>query len=73
MDVGGRTPLGLYSAERSIIDVIRLRHDQGAEQAWEALRRWLALPGRNPTKLLAMAKQFRGAEGPLRAALEVLL
>jgi len=73
IDVGARTPLGLYSAERSIIDVIRLRHDQGPDQAWDALRRWLERPGRNPGQLVAMAQQFRGAEGPLRAALEVLL
>lgn len=73
IDVGARSPLGLYSAERSLIDFIRLRHAQGADQAWEALRRWLALPGRNPGRLLRLAKSFRGAEAPLREALEILL
>jgi hypothetical protein len=73
LDVGGRRPLGIYSAERSLIDVIRLRHDQGADLAWEALRRWLNRRGRNPGQLLAMAQQFAGAEAPLRSALEVLL
>ena len=73
IDVGARTRLGLYSAERSLIDYIRLRHAQGSDQAWEALRRWLVLPGRNPGHLLRMAKSFKGAEAPLRGALEILL
>ncbi|MEL6187090.1 MAG: type IV toxin-antitoxin system AbiEi family antitoxin domain-containing protein [Myxococcota bacterium] len=73
IEVGARRPLGLYSAERSLVDVVRLRHDQGPDQAWEALRRWLARSGREPAKLLQMAKHFSGAEAPLRAALEVLL
>jgi hypothetical protein len=73
IDVGARRPLGIYSPERCLIDVIRLRHDQGADVAWEALRRWLSLPGRNPAQLITMAPHFRGAEAPLRAALEVLL
>lgn len=73
IDVGAHQPLGIYSAERSLIDTIRLRHDQGPEQAWEALRRWLDRPGRNPAQLIAMARQFNKAEAPLRNALEVLL
>lgn len=73
LDVGARRPLGIYSAERSIIDIVRLRHDQGSALAWEALRSWLNRRGRNPGALLEMAKEFKGAEAPLRAALEVLL
>lgn len=73
IDVGARTALGVYSAERSIIDMVRLRHDQGPDQAWEALRRWLDQPGRNPARLIEMAAQFHGAEPALRSALEVLL
>ena len=73
IDIGARVPLGIYSAERSLIDVIRLRHDQGTDQAWEALRRWLARPRRNPGQLVEMARQFHGAERPLRDALAVLL
>lgn len=71
--VGARRPLGVYSAERSIIDLVRLRHDQGSDLAWEALRRWLSHRGRNPGQLISMARQFKGAEAPLRSALEVLL
>jgi hypothetical protein len=55
-----------------LIDVIRLRHDQGSEQA-EALRRWLRRSGCNPAQLLEMARQLKNAETPLRRALEVLL
>ncbi len=73
IDVGARTPLGIYSPERSIIDMVRLRHDQGSDQAWEALRRWLDQPGRNPARLIEMAARFHGAEPALRSALEVLL
>jgi hypothetical protein len=72
-DVGARQRLGIYSAERSLIDLVRLRHDQGADLAWEALRRWLSRHGRNPGQLISMARQFRGAEAPLRSALEILL
>lgn len=73
IDVGARTPLGLYSPERSLIDAIRLGHQHGQEQAWEALRRWLRRPGAAPAKLIKMARQFDGTETKLRAALEILL
>ncbi len=73
LDVGARTPIGIYSAERSIVDVIRIRHLQGADLAWEALRRWLRKPGRSPAQLIELAEHFAGAEPAIRAALEVLL
>jgi predicted transcriptional regulator of viral defense system len=73
LEVGAHRPIGIYSAERSLVDMIRLRHEEGTELAWEALRRWLSRPGRNPGRLIALARRFRGAEAPLRAALEVLL
>ncbi len=73
VDVGARRPLGLYSAERSLIDVIRLRHLEGSDMAWEALRRWLGGPGRSPAQLTELARRFSGAEPALRRALEVLL
>ncbi|MGH8998464.1 MAG: type IV toxin-antitoxin system AbiEi family antitoxin domain-containing protein [Acidimicrobiia bacterium] len=72
-DVGARRPLGIYSAERSLIDLVRLRHDQGSDLAWEAVRRWLSRHGRDPGRLINMARQFKGAEAPLRSALEILL
>ncbi len=73
LEVGARSPIGIYSAERSIIDVIRIRHLQGADLAWEALRRWLRQPGRSPAQLIELAKHFAGTEPAIRRALEVLL
>jgi len=73
LDVGARTPLGIYSAERSIVDIVRVRHLQGADLAWEALRRWLRKPGRSPAQLIELAAHFAGAEPAVRQALEVLL
>lgn len=73
LDVGARRPMGLYSAERSLIDVVRLRHLEGSDLAWEALRRWLGRPGRNPARLIELARSFPRAEPALRRALEVLL
>lgn len=73
LDIGARRALGIYSAERSIVDVIRLRHREGSDMAWEALRRWLAQPGGSPAQLIELARQVPRAEPALRHALEVLL
>ncbi len=73
LDVGARRPMGIYSAERSLIDVVRLRHLEGSDVAWEALRRWLRTPGRSPAQLITLAESFPGAEPALRKALEILL
>jgi predicted transcriptional regulator of viral defense system len=71
--VGDDLTLGLYSAERSLIDMIRLRHREGAEIAWEALRRWLRRKGARPAALIEMAHSFHGAENALHHALEIVL
>jgi hypothetical protein len=63
----------LYDAERSVLDALRLRGTLGHATAYEALRRWLRRRGAQPSRLLAMAQQLPRAEGPLRAALEILL
>ena len=73
LDVGARRPLGLYTAERSILDAIRLRHREGSDLAWQALRRWLDRPGVNPARLTELAQQFPHSEPALRQALAVLL
>jgi hypothetical protein len=73
LDVGARVPLGIYSAERSLVDIVRTRHLQGSDLAWEALRRWLRQPGASPAQLIETAKHFAGAEPAIRKALEVLL
>ncbi len=65
--------IGLYSAERCIIDAFRLRHREGPEPAVEALRRWLRRRGPQPATLLAMARSSPKAEPALRGALEIVL
>lgn len=65
--------IGLYSPERSIIDAIRLRHREGNELGYAALKRWLGRPGSSPAELLSMAHRFPQAEKALREALEILL
>jgi hypothetical protein len=71
--VGDKLSVGIYSAERTLVDVIRLRHREGSNVAWEALRRWLARKGSRPPALLAMAKHFHGAERAVRDAMEIVL
>ncbi len=65
--------LGLYGAERTIIDAFRLRHLIGADVANEALKRWLRIPGSQPADLLKMAAEFPKALPRLRTTLEILL
>lgn len=66
------TPIGLYSAPRTIVDTYRLRNTAGLEVAHEALRRWLRGDGQ-PAQLLAVARAFPRAMPALLHALEVLL
>jgi len=65
--------IGVYSAQRTIIDAFRLRYLIGADVANEALKRWLRLPGSQPAELLKMAASFPKALPQLRNSLEVLL
>ena len=65
--------VGLYGAERSIIDAFHTRGTTGTDLAVEALRRWLRRQGSQPAQLLAMAAQWPRAQAPLQRALEVLL
>jgi predicted transcriptional regulator of viral defense system len=71
--IGDKLSIGIYSPERTLVDVIRLRHREGSDVAWEALRRWLARKGSKSAALLTMAKHFHGAESAVRGALEVVL
>jgi predicted transcriptional regulator of viral defense system len=68
---GGRR-IGIYTAERSIVDAFRLRHLEGADLANEALKRWLR-GGGQPSELLRLAKSFPRALTPLRQTMEILL
>jgi hypothetical protein len=62
----------VYSAERFLVDLIRLRHREGADVAWDALRRWLRRRGSKPAGLLKMAVHFHGVERAVRHALEIV-
>ncbi|MCO1574761.1 hypothetical protein M8C13_03180 [Crossiella sp. SN42] len=68
-----RHHIGIYNAERCVVDAFRLRRWEGPELGNEALRRWLRRPGSQPSSLLRMASAFPRAERSLRHALEVLL
>lgn len=77
----GRKPLrltdelsiGLFSAERSIIDAFRMRGSAGRELGVEALRNWLRRPGSHAAELLKLAARFPRAATPIKNALEILL
>ncbi|WP_084074878.1 hypothetical protein [Demequina sp. NBRC 110052] len=69
----GGLSIGLYSAERTIIDVYRLRHEWGSDLATGALKRWLRLHRGSAGALLTMAASFPKAQPAIRNALEILL
>ncbi len=69
----GGLAIGLYSPERTIIDLFRLRHDWGSDLAIGSLKRWLRGHGNSPGELLAIAQAFPTARPALQAALEVLV
>lgn len=72
LDIDGSRSIGLYSAERSIIDVFRMRHIEGSDLANEALKRWLRQGGQ-PSELLDLARSFPRAQSALRETMEILL
>jgi predicted transcriptional regulator of viral defense system len=73
LKVGEGYAVGLFSPERSLVDVIRLRHREGSDIAWDALRRWLRRKGAKPTALIEISKSLHGAERAVRNALEIVL
>ncbi len=70
--VGDSTRMGVYNAERCIVDAFRLRGHQPPELGTEALRQWLRR-GAQPTVLLELAGNFTRAQRPIRETLEILL
>lgn len=72
-DLPGGSRIGLYSAERTLIDLFRLRHSWGTDLAYGALRQWLRRRGSSPGALLTMAEQFPKARPAIQHVLEVLL
>ncbi len=72
IEVDAGLTLGIYSAERSIVDAFRLRHLEGEDMAVEALRRWVKQSRGTPADLLALARLFPKAEPSLLHALRIL-
>lgn len=69
----GGLRIGLYCAQRTLIDLFRLRYTWGSDLALGALKRWLRGGGNNPGALLALAEDFPKARPAIHQALEVLL
>lgn len=65
-------PFWIYSAERSVVDAIRLPKVVGRDVALHALRRYLSRHGANPARLAELARELGGASR-LNSALEALL
>lgn len=65
--------IGLYSAERTLIDLFRLRHAWGSDLALGALKQWLRGQSNSPGLLLTMAESFPKARPAIQHALEILL
>jgi hypothetical protein len=65
--VGDKLSVGIYSPERTLIDIIRLRHREGPDVAWEGLSRWLARKGSKAAALLVMALSWGRKGCPRRA------
>jgi len=68
---GSDLRIGLYSAERSIVDAFRLRGEVGYELARDALKEWLRRGGA-PARLVELALVLPRAKAPTFAALEAL-
>jgi predicted transcriptional regulator of viral defense system len=68
---GADMPIGIYSAERCIVDAFRLRGDVGYELGRDALREWLRRGGK-PARLMEIATALPRAKEPLLRMLEAL-
>lgn len=62
----------VYSAERTVADVMRLRHLVGDTVAYRAVREYLARRSARPAELLDIAKRL-GDSGPLARVVDVVL
>lgn len=65
-------PFWIYSAERSVIDAMRMSRWVGRNLALHALRRYMSRPGYSPARLAELARQL-GCTVRLQPALEALL
>lgn len=60
----------VYNAERTVVDLMRLRHRLGEQLALGALRRYLRRRDARPGELISHARTF-GVLGPVRSAIDV--
>jgi predicted transcriptional regulator of viral defense system len=65
-------PFWVYSAERSVVDAMRMTRWVGQDVALHALRRYVNRPGASPARLTELARELGGA-ARLRPALDALL
>lgn len=65
-------PFWIYSAERSIVDAMRMSRWVGRDLALGALRRYTSRPRANPARLAELARELGGG-AQIRPALETLL
>ncbi|WP_461122682.1 type IV toxin-antitoxin system AbiEi family antitoxin domain-containing protein [Saccharothrix stipae] len=62
----------VYSEERTVVDLMRLRHRLGEPIALVALRRYLGHRSARPGQLLEIARRL-GVHGPVRTAVDVVI
>lgn len=61
----------VYTAARTVVDLMRFRRRIGEPLALGALRRYLASSEARPRQLLELARS-RDVQGPVRAAVDTL-
>jgi len=69
---GTGEPFWIYSADRCVVDAMRLQRKVGRDVALAALRRYTSRDDADPLRLTALARQL-GGERQMRQALEVIL
>lgn len=65
-------PFWIYSAERCIVDAMRLQRAAGRDTALSALRRYMRRDDAEPLRLMALARELGGAS-QMSHALELIL
>jgi len=65
-------PFWIYSAERCLVDAMRLQHLVGRDVALSAVARYARQDGSRPLRLTELARQLGGAR-QMHAALELIL
>lgn len=72
LPIGAGLSVGIYSAERCIVDAFRLSWAEGDDLAYIALRRWLGHRESKPEALYAMAGNFPSSLSKIPRAVQTL-